>query len=259
MPNFSEEEKQALAAVKIDDLKKKINEKSWSNNMELLMKNWGEKAAGLRFMHSHSASKWKKFSDRLTVTGIFITTVASGLTLVSTSIDDDDIKNGLLFGVGSVGLVSSFIQSLKKFYNAEEKAAAHSSVAKQFGSYYRNMTLQLGMSRADREPSDILTTWALKEYGRLQQEAPNISSDSVKLFKSKFSNSDQAIPDVAEDKYIINVIKQNNVIAIDNVEIEDDDEKNKDIVNGDTNITININDTGSEHSETDKTNLISNN
>ena len=41
------------------------------------------------------------------------------------------------------------------------------------------MTLQLGMSREDREPADVLTTWALKEYERLQQEAPSISGDSI--------------------------------------------------------------------------------
>ena len=205
--NLNSGEAEALANARLGDLRKKVNAESWSDNMENLMKQWGEKAAGLRFMHAHSGSKWKAFSDKLAITGIVVTGIASTVSLIATSIDDEDVKEAVLFGVGGVGLVSTLIQSFKKFYNAEEKAADHGSVAKQFGSFYRYMTLQMGMSREDREPSDILTTWALKEYERLQQEAPNISGSSVALFKKTFQNDNQAIPDIAEDEFIIKVFR----------------------------------------------------
>jgi hypothetical protein len=65
------------------------------------------------------------------------------------------------------------------------------------------MTLQMGMSREDRDPSDVLSAFALKEYERLQMEAPPLSGDSIKLFKSTFKNSEQSIPDIAEDKFVI--------------------------------------------------------
>ena len=157
--NFNSGEAEALASARLGDLRKKVNAESWSDNMELLMKQWGEKAAGLRFMHSHSGGKWKKFSNKLAIYGIIITGFASTLSLISTNITDDKVKNGMLFGVGSVGLVSTLLQSFKQFYNAEEKAADHTSVARQFGSFYRYMTLQLGMTREDRDPADVLTAW----------------------------------------------------------------------------------------------------
>ena len=205
--NLNAGEKEALASAKLGDLRKQINADSWSDNIEILMKQWGEKAAGLRFMHSHSGSKWKSFSNKLAISGIVITGIASTLSLIATSIDDEEVKNGMLYSVGGVGLISTLIQSFKKFYNAEEKAAEHSSVSKQFGTFYRYMTLQMGMSREDRDPADILSVWALKEYERLQQEAPSIGGDSIKLFKLKFDDPNQAIPDIAEDKFIIKVFK----------------------------------------------------
>jgi len=212
-------EAEALANARLGDLRKKINADSWSDNMENLMKQWGEKSAGLRFMHSHAGSYWKGFANKLAITGIVVTGLASTISLVATSVDDETTKNGILFGVGGVGLVSTLIQSFKKFYNAEEKAADHGSVSKQFGSFYRYMTLQLGMSREDRDPADILTTWALKEYERLQQEAPNIGANSITLFKKTFKSDHQAIPDIAEDEFIIKIYKpptlniQQNVIT----------------------------------------------
>ena len=205
--NLGAGEQEALAAARLGDLRKKVNAESWSNTMEKLISDWGEKAAGLRFMHAHSGGKWKKFANDLAISGILVTSVASTLSLVATSIDDQQVKNGVLFGVGGVGLISTLIQSFKKFYNAEEKAADHASVSKQFGSFYRYITLQMNMSREDRDPSDVLTAYALKEYERLQQESPPLSGDSIAEFKKRFSNGEQAVPDVAEDKFVIHVTR----------------------------------------------------
>lgn len=205
--NLNSGEAEALATARLGDLRKKVNAESWSDNMENLMKQWGEKAAGLRFMHAHSGGQWKAFANKLAITGIVVTGVASTLSLVATSVDDQNVKDGILFGVGGIGLVSTLVQSFKKFYNAEEKAADHGSVSKQFGSFYRYMTLQLSMSREDRDPADVLTPWALKEYERLQQESPNLGGSSVALFKKTFTNENQAIPDIAEDEFLIKVYK----------------------------------------------------
>lgn len=204
---MSPETLEAIAQTRAADLRKKVNAASWNDNMENLMKMWGEKAAGLRFMHNASAGSWKKFSDKLTITSICVTGFASTLSLVSTSIDDDETKNALLFTVGGIGLISTLLQSFKKFYNAEEKAADHGAVAKQFGSFYRYMTLQLGMTREDRDPSDMLSAWSLKEYERLQQEAPNLGGSSINLFKQLFNKDIQSFPDIAEDQFVINVYK----------------------------------------------------
>ena len=205
--NLSVEAQEALAATRLGGLKKKINAASWSDNMEVLLKNWGEKAAGLRFMHNNAGGYWKGISNRLTIYGILITTVASTVSLVSASVDNVEAKDGIMYAVGGVGLVSSLIQSLKKFYNAEEKAADHNAIAKQFGSFYRYMTLQMGMSREDRVPADELSAWALKEYERLQQDAPPLGGGSIEAFKKIFKNSPQSVPDVCEDEFVIYIYK----------------------------------------------------
>ena len=201
----SNTEAEAIIAARLKRLHRKNNSDSWSENMENLMKQWGEKAGGLRFMHSHSGSVWKLFSTRLSITSIIVTGIASTLSLVASSQDNEELKNNFLYSIGGIGLISTLIQSFKKFYNAEEKAADHSSISKQFGTFYRYITLQLGMSREDRESADKLSNWALKEYERLQQEAPPILKQSVELFKITFTNELQAVPDIAEEEYIINV------------------------------------------------------
>ena len=214
-PELSVEAQEALAATKLGGLKKKINAAGWSENMEDLLKSWGEKSAGLRFMHNKAGSYWKGVGNRLTLWSILITTVASTISLVATNIDDPDSKNAVLFAVGGVGMVSSLVQSLKKFYNAEEKNADHSAIAKQFGSFYRYMVLQMGMSREDRVPADELSAWALKEFERLQQDAPPLGGNAINAFKKTFKNPHQAIPDVCEDEFVIQIFgRENEVVSV---------------------------------------------
>ena len=90
-----------------------------------------------------------------------------GASLISASINDEEAKNAVLYAVGSIGIISGLIQSLKKFYNAEEKVADHNAVVRQFGSFYRYMTLQMNLTREDRQLSDQLSEFALKEYERM--------------------------------------------------------------------------------------------
>ena len=94
--NLTFEEKEALANAKLSDLRKKLNADSWSDNMEILMKKWGEKAAGLRFMHSHSGSKWKSFSDQLAISGIVVTGIASTISLKATL---SNLSSTNIFGI----------------------------------------------------------------------------------------------------------------------------------------------------------------
>ena len=205
----------ALSQVQAAAYKKKINAGSWNDDYENLISQWGEKAAGLRFMHNNSSAYWRGISNNLALYSIVATTVASAASLVAGSIDDVGAKDAVLFTAGGIGLVTSFIQSLKKFYNADEKAAEHGAIAKQFGSFYRYITLQMGMSREDRRPSDELADFALKEYERLQQEALPLRPADIKLYKKTFAKSVGAMPDNCRDDLSIAIYGRKSEIAED--------------------------------------------
>jgi hypothetical protein len=208
LTNLDAVEDVALVSAELEDLRKKVNAETWSPNMEKLIGGWGVKADGLRFMHAHSGGSWKRFGNNLAISGILVTSIASSVSLLATSVEDVQIKNAILFGVSGIGMVSTLIQSFKKFYNAEEKAADHASVSKQFGCFYRYIRLQMNMSREDRDSADVVSAYALKEYERLLLKAPTINGKSIKQFKAIFSNGEQAIANIADDKLVIKVIEE---------------------------------------------------
>jgi hypothetical protein len=201
MTELSIEQQEAIRSAELGGLKKKLNAASWSDHMEDLMKAWGEKAAGLRWMHNQAAGSWKGFSDKLALTGIVLTTLSSAAAFGGAGGENEQI---VMYVLGGMGLAASLVQSLKKFYQADEKAAEHSAIAKQFGSFYRAMTLELGMGREDRRPSEDVTGWASREYDRMQQDAPSLGGGIIKIFRDNFKHT-KNIPDIAESNFEIKI------------------------------------------------------
>ena len=218
--------------IKTDSATQQKKVDTWSDNLEELIKDWGEKAAGLKYLHTHSGREWKKTANYLTVSAIIISSIASTVSLIATNFHDEDVKNGLLFFISGIGFFNSIIQSFKKLYNAEEKSTLHFNVAKHYGFYYRYINLQLNISRDEREPAYILTNYALKEYERLQLDAPTICAKSITEFKNKFKNNNQAMPDIIDDKFVININRDNKAKKRDRSNI------NKLLLNKNGNLTM---------------------
>ena len=115
-----------------------------------------------------------------------------------------------MYFVGFLGLTSSLIQSLKQFYNADEKASEHRVISKQFGNYFRSIRMQLSLKSSDRVPVNEFTNWAFKEYEKLIQEAPPLNSKTIDEFKQSFKSVLSSKPDVCGDDLIIEINNVNN-------------------------------------------------
>jgi hypothetical protein len=184
--------------VNINENKK---ENEWNDNIENLLKLWGEKAAGHREIHMESAKYWKRISNRITVPIILFSTISSITTI--TAVDFNDYVYWM-YAAASVNVLTAFLTSVNKFLKTDEYFQKHLSSSKAFGKYYRNIQLELSISRDFRQPSDTLSKWAKTEIDRLIQEAPVVSDDVIHLYNNKRAeNSD--IPDINNDNYTITI------------------------------------------------------
>ena len=172
---------------------------SWSGHTEELVKSWGEKAAGLKWMHLAAERMWTRIATQMSLIGIGVSAVGSALAFLSTN---SMYSKQIMYSAGAIGLLSSFIQSIKKFYNAEEEAAKHNIIAKRFGSLYRSAPLQLSYNRDTRQDVREFTNWAAQEYNQLQLDAPTIPHGVITKFKGTFTDSHN-VPDVAQDRFDI--------------------------------------------------------
>lgn len=188
---YDNDELSALASARLGKLRKRINADAWSNELEDLMQSWGEKAAGNRELHRKASGYWRKFSDRLYLPVILLSTIG-GVSNFGAANTEDPVY--WMYAIGTINIVAATLASIVKYYKPDERSQEHASVAKNFGSFYRNMTVELGLSREDRMNSDELTRWAKAEYDRIQKEAPSVPgkilNEYMTIYKDNRNNPD---------------------------------------------------------------------
>lgn len=186
--------------------------KLWEmSNTEDLLKAWGEKAAGLRWMHIHSAEYWRKIDTRLNIMGITMSSLISASSLAG-SAETFMPQEYIMIMVGMIGLFNVLNQSLQRFYNCSEKAALHDTYARQFGNFHRYISTKMSMSRLDRGSPKQILDYAVSENERLFQESPDPHHTSMTLFKNVFNNQKEksfAIPDIVGDSFEIEIFDRN--------------------------------------------------
>jgi hypothetical protein len=192
----------ALADAKLHKLKKRINANNWSNELEDLMRSWGEKAAGSRELHEGASSYWKRVGDSLYLPVIIFSTVG-GVTNFGAASFDNQVY--WMYGIGTLNILTAAMAAIAQYYKPDEKSQNHTAIARNFGSFYRNMMVELGMSRGDRMNSEDLIRWAKNEYDRISSEAPAIPPSIINNFKDAHGNSKNNLPDVITCNYEIKI------------------------------------------------------
>ena len=197
-----ESEMAALADAKFSKLKKKINANNWTIELEDLMQSWGEKAAGYRELHDGSAGYWKSLGDKLYLPVIILSTIGGVSNFGAAGFEN---QTYWMYGIGAINIFTAAMAAVAQYYKPDEKSQNHNSVARNFGSFYRNMMLELGMSREDRMNSEDLIRWAKNEYDRIISEAPPVPSSIVNRFKELHGKSKKNLPEIITCNYEIKI------------------------------------------------------
>ena len=180
-----------------------VNE--WYNEIEDLLKCWGEKCGNLGIMHSYERKYWRTKNNRFSIASIVITTLSSSLSLGSTS---SPFYQYIMYLVGFVGLLSSLLQSLKQFYNADDKASEHKLASRLYGNFYRSIKLQLALKQDDRIVVSEFVNTSFKEYEKLLQDTPIINSTTIENFKQQFKSITCSKPDICGTDLIIEINRE---------------------------------------------------
>ena len=192
----------ALVNSRLCKLKKEINADDWSNEKEDLMQSWGEKAGCSKELHDNASRYWKIYGDRLSLPVIMLSTIGGVSNFGASS---SRYPTYWMYAIGAVNMLTAILASVAQYYRPDEKSQTHHAVARNFGSFYRSMTVELGMSREDRMNSDDLIRWAKNEYDRIQWESPRIPSLILEAFKEKHGTTKVNLPDMVNNLYEIKI------------------------------------------------------
>jgi hypothetical protein len=204
--NYDDTETQAaVETVRMAKLQKKLIELSWTSELESLVQSWGEKAAVYRELHSIAATDWRTQSNRMYLPSIVLSTISGFATVgAAGQMHTGAISVFWMYCIGTVNLSAGILTSVIKMYRPDEKSTAHVHAAKTYAAFVRNVSLQLSLSRGDRQAANTLTEWAKDQYSAIQKEAPLISKSVIRRFLSE--NPDvKTLPDMISGDYSIKI------------------------------------------------------
>jgi hypothetical protein len=202
-----DEDRWALTSARMMKLKKKMNSDAWTDYLEDIMQSWGEKAAGSKDLHLDAASYWKSFGDKIYVPVIILSTIGGVSNFGAATVDNPE---HWMYAIGTINMIAAGLASLSQYYKPSEKSQHHYAVARTYGSFYRAVLLELGISREDRMNSDDMIRWAKGEYDRIQAEAPVIPESIIASFRKKHANVRRNIPDIVSNHYEIKINGRTN-------------------------------------------------
>lgn len=160
--------------------------KSWNDQHEHILKQWGEAAACYRYMHHRSYLLYKKLSMRFTIPVIVLSTITGTANFAQASFPDNmrDVAPAV---IGGMNLVAGLIATVMQFLSINELMENHRTAALAHGVLSRNIRLVLALARDERKTSGLKFVEDSKaEYDRLLEQSPAVPVQILKMFEKEY-------------------------------------------------------------------------
>ena len=201
-----EEHIEHLEAKFLVDKQKRIeNAMSWHPKQEKLIKSWGEKALGYRWIHHRCAVRHSTAHTNFSIINIAMTTLAGLGTLIASS--ENQNSQILLYTFSFLNLGAAGIASIHKFLRCGEQFESNIQTSKLFSRLARDISLELSLEPEDRMNAVEYCHKIREDYDKIIDHAPEVPSDILNEYKSMMDKEDPentlARPEMANGKFKI--------------------------------------------------------
>lgn len=160
--------------------------KTWNEQHEGILKQWGEAAACYRYMHHRAYLLYKKLSMRFTIPVILLSTVTGTANFAQSSFPDN-MRDTVPAIIGGMNLIAGLIATVMQFLSINELMENHRTAALAHGVLSRNIRLVLALPRNERKTSGLKFVDDCKsEYDRLLEQSPAVPVSILRLFENEY-------------------------------------------------------------------------
>jgi hypothetical protein len=167
----------------------------WTNKLETVMKNIGEKSVCYSVLHKCSEHLYSKRRSAIDLPCIILSTISGSISLSSSSLFGEENAKNASIGVGILGLVVGVLNTIGSYFAFGKKAEAHRIAQLEFNKLARYIRIQLSLPRPERTPPGELLKHITQEQERLFEMSPLLPPKIVKRLKAKYKHLRLSKPD----------------------------------------------------------------
>src|SRR6056300_1209827 len=163
-----------------------LREKSWNDQHESILRQWGEASGCYRYMYHRAYLMYKSLSMRFTLPVIVLSTITGTANFAQDQFPES-IQGAVPSIIGGHNLVAGLIATIMQFLKINELMENHKTAALAYGLLSRNIRLTLALSRRERNSDglDFVNT-CKAEYDRLIEQSPAIPTSILNEFEKEY-------------------------------------------------------------------------
>lgn len=158
----------------------------WSDEHELILVEWADKAMCYRWLHSRARTKYYIKNIWYTIPVIIISTLTGTANFAIERVPED-YKPYASVVIGSFNILAGIITTISQFLKISELNEAHRVSSITWDKFYRNIKIELSKRRKERIPAFQMLKISKEEYDRLMETSPPINTEIIQQFKHTFS------------------------------------------------------------------------
>jgi len=177
----------------------------WTRDQEELLAKWADKALCYRWLHDLSERKFNNLNNRVQIPVIVLSTLTGAVNVGINSIFPPNLAVYGSFGLGAISISTGILTTIGNFLRFAQNMEGHRVASLQWAKFHRNISAELAIHPDQRVDSVEFFTIKRAELDRLVESAPQIPSDIIEKFETRFKDVDIDKPeicDILEPTYI---------------------------------------------------------
>ena len=159
---------------------KKKEEKKWTDECELLLAEWSEKASCYRWLHGRCEKKYRTYYYCFSIPVIVLSTLTGAANVGMDSFVSAEKKSLASAIVGGVNILAGIISTLQNFLKVAELMEGHRIAGVSWGKICRNISIELALDPSRRTIQSDFLKLSRSEYDRLIEAGPTIDDNIIK-------------------------------------------------------------------------------
>jgi hypothetical protein len=182
----------------VNDNNNDSKEQKWTEDDDIILKEWVDKSACFKWLHEKSYKKYKKSYLRFMVPVIVISTLTGAANFALERIPDTTYQSYAQLLVGTFNIVAAIVSTIAQFLKTAELKEAHNIAAKSWDKFNRLLKIELQRNPNERTDKRDIFSFSGREYDRLVEISPDIPTDIINEFKELYKDSlDLIKPEIA--------------------------------------------------------------
>jgi len=169
---------------------------SWTQECELLLKEWSEKASCYRWLHDKCERKYRYRYYKFSIPVIILSTLTGTANFGMDSYINEENKATATAIVGGLNLFAGILSTLQNFLKVAELMESHRMSSVAWSKLGRNISIELALDPDRRQPQGDFLKISRAEYDRLIEQSPMIDDNIITQFKKKFKKYKVAKPSI---------------------------------------------------------------